>query len=187
MNTDPIEIPHSTFLSLLNEQVQKTWRPGFTQIYDHTDYDGVRRRIDVSRLLQDIVGCHTQAQLVEFMLDASLQRFLVTDNQTSPERARRLAETDFASRVVPPIVCLFDDGEQLIVDGSHRLLARCLEQETSTRVWLVEEKDWKPYLVPNDSPETVMDHQTADVVHNIVQIIQGESREPETTEERKPA
>jgi hypothetical protein len=114
------------------------------QIFNHTDPQGVTRHFNASAMTRAILSRKVAPTLMQFELDEHTAKHIEANHGIEE---KHLATIDDKMLESPVIMVHFEDGSDLIVDGSHRVVKRWRNGLRTVDAVLFMPGQWEPFLV----------------------------------------
>lgn len=116
----------------------------FDQIFTHTDENGVTRHFNCGAIMRAIAQRKITPDFATVDIPESVYQHIQANHGIEEDHLSSITIKMLES---PALLAHFDEGSDLLIDGSHRLVKRYRQGLRTIEVLVVQEKDWTPYLV----------------------------------------
>lgn len=117
----------------------------YDQIFTHTDLEGITRHFNATALWTAILKKQCPANYAVVDLFEELVEALRKNHGIDTEHLKKVAKDE--KRIEEPILVVHIGDDQLIIDGSHRVVARWDNGKKDQPAVFVDEPHWHPFLI----------------------------------------
>jgi hypothetical protein len=114
------------------------------EIFTHTDLQGVTRHWNTSAMVRAVFQRKVKPSLVNCPLTEDLIQHIEQNHGVEEPNISQLPDKVLD---IPVVLVHFEDGQDLLVDGNHRVVKRWRKGLRNVDALLFQPKDWEPFLL----------------------------------------